>query len=300
MLSLLLAIACSTGNALSMKLAEGKTSNSVMLLLVNYVVAFFFGLVFMAGDGSIPAIAGADAGCLGPIVAMALINGFLYVATFVLLQINVARNGATVSASLSHMGILIPIVLSVVVFREYPAGLQVVGVVVALAAIMLFSIPPSGGRGSESGASNAAPCKASAAASVRWLLIPMLVSSGLADMMSKFFAAYGVVALESLFMQITFTVALLLCMLLAFRAKERLNRADVVFGIALGVCNYLSVKLLIGALYYLPSFFVYASYGIGVVLLTNLVNMVGLHEKLTTRDCIGMIVIVLAILLLNL
>lgn len=64
--------------------------------------------------------------------------------------------------------------------------------------------------------------------------------------------------------------------------------------------NYLSTKFLVRAIYDVPAFMAYITYGLGVVVFINVVNVVVLHEKLGRRDYIGMVLSAAAILLLNL
>ena len=284
MLNLVLAVICVTGNSLTLKLAEKKTGNRIMLLLVNYVVTFCFGLVFLQNwlvRGTMNGLKGS----IALMVIMGVINGILYILTYFLLQINIRKNGATISASLSHMGLLIPIILSVFVFSEYPDGSQIAGTITSLAAIALISIPINK--------------EDDVLKKARLLLIPMLICSGMADMMSKFFEAYCPAEQESAFMQITFSVSLLICMVSAAETGEKLNRYDILYGLFLGIFNYMSVKFLIGALYVLPAFYVYACYGIGGILLINLINAAILHERLTKIDTLSMLLMAMSIVLLN-
>ena len=305
MINLLLSIICSSGNALIMKLAERKTSNKSSLLLINYVVAVFFGgmLVFRGSDAF-------SISHLGRVPALAAINGIFYVSTFLLLQLNIRRNGATVSASLSHMGLMIPVLMSIFLFSEYPNSVQTAGVLVAAASLLVISIPgrisgkiSCGKSTADSGGKDEADRSGSSDTSssrYRWLLIPMLLSGGMADTMSKVFEAFCEHALEDIFLSLTFLVALIICALVCLLRRERMNRYDVLFGLMLGLSNYLSTKFLIRAIYVIPAYMAYISYGLGVVLFVNLVNLLFMHEFLTRRDYAGMVLAMTAIVLLNL
>ena len=99
------------------------------------------------------------------------INGCLYLGTLLLQQVNIRKNGTTISASFSHMGVLVPTLLSIFLFGEYPGRLQWVGVALALAAILILNIQ---GRADKEKAN-----------SKIWLVF-LLISGGCADMMSNF------------------------------------------------------------------------------------------------------------------
>lgn len=243
-------------------------------------------------------IARLDFHRMGMTPLLGMVNGFFYVSAFLLLQLSIRKNGATVSASLSHMGLLIPVLLSIVLFREYPGSTQWGGVILAVASLSVVSIPTGGfsiGKGSRAiGASSAE------GTSYRWLLIPMLVCSGMADTMSKVFEAFCPHEMEDFFISITFAMALVLCILAYFFSHEHMNRVDLMCGMLLGISNYLSTKFLIRAIYDIPAFISYIVFGLGVALFINCINWTVLHEKLTCRDYIGMALSMGAIVLLNL
>lgn len=293
MINLILAIICSSGNSLIMKFHEKHSENRVALLLMNYVMAVIFGGALVVKE-----IARLDFHRMGMTPLLGMVNGFFYVSAFLLLQLSIRKNGATVSASLSHMGLLIPVLLSIVLFREYPGSTQWGGVILAVASLSVVSIPTGGfsvGKGSRAiGASSAE------GTSYRWLLIPMLVCSGMADTMSKVFEAFCPHELEDFFISITFAMALVLCILAYFFSHEHMNRVDLMCGMLLGISNYLSTKFLIRAIYDIPAFISYIVFGLGVALFINCINWTVLQEELTRRDYIGMALSMGAIVLLNL
>ena len=293
MINLILAIICSSGNSLIMKFHEKHSENRVALLLMNYVMAVIFGGALVVKE-----IARLDFHRMGMTPLLGMVNGFFYVSAFLLLQLSIRKNGATVSASLSHMGLLIPVLLSIVLFREYPGSTQWGGVILAVASLSVVSIPTGGfsvGNGSRAiGASSAE------GTSYRWLLIPMLVCSGMADTMSKVFEAFCPHELEDFFISITFAMALVLCILAYFFSHEHMNRVDLMCGMLLGISNYLSTKFLIRAIYDIPAFISYIVFGLGVSLFINCINWTVLQEELTSRDYIGMVLSMGAIVLLNL
>lgn len=293
MINLILAIICSSGNSLIMKFHEKHSENRVALLLMNYVMAVIFGGALVVKE-----IARLNFHRMGMTPLLGMVNGFFYVSAFLLLQLSIRKNGATVSASLSHMGLLIPVLLSIVLFREYPGSTQWGGVILAVASLTVVSIPTGGfsvGKGSRAiGASSAE------GTSYRWLLIPMLVCSGMADTMSKVFEAFCPHEMEDFFISITFAMALVLCILAYFFSHEHMNRVDLVCGMLLGISNYLSTKFLIRAIYDIPAFISYIVFGLGVALFINCINWTVLHEKLTRRDYVGMALSMGAIVLLNL
>lgn len=278
MIYLILAIVCSSGNSLIMKFAEKKSSNRVALLLVNYIVAVIVGSALMRGK-LFDAISSGESN----VFVLGTITGVIYVTSFLILQFNIKKNGATVSASLSHMGLAIPVCISIVCFKERPEMIQIAGLIVSVIALLVISIPDR--KVSNSGS--------------RWLLIPMVILGGMADAMSKFFEADCDHDFSSVFVWLTFFIACLICFVVYKLKGERINRHDVICGTALGVCNYMSSVLLIWAIYTIPAFVAYIVFGLGVIIFVNLVNALVMHEPLSRRDYIGMAFTIGAIILLN-
>ena len=213
----------------------------------------------------------------------------LFVATFALLQLNVRKNGAMVSSSLSRMGAVIPMVLSIALFGEYPSLAGAVGIVVAIAATVLLAVPKG-----------QAPEGEAPASSARMLLIPMVLAGGVADTMPKIFESTGNPAHEEAFILTTFVTALVICLALLLRAHEKPAPVDIACGAMLGFFNFFSTDLMLRALIELPAYVVYTGFSMGVVLVTFAANALFMHEKLSKRDYAAIALVILALALINL
>lgn len=197
---------------------------------------------------------------------------------------NIRKNGTTISASFSHMGVLVPTVLSIFLFGEYPGRLQWVGVVLALAAILILNIQ---GRADKEKAN-----------SKIWLVF-LLISGGCADMMSKIFERYGNHRYESHFLFYTFVIALFLSAVWMVYTKEWPSYREVLYGLVMGSFNYLSTMFLLKSVLRLPAFLVYPVYSVGVILFVNVVNFLFLKERLQKKDCVAMACISAALVLMG-
>lgn len=283
MLFLLLATIASAGNALTMKFAGSKSDNKWPLLLFNYLAATV--LSALSALRSELAV-----GEVAPHVwVLGLVTGMFFITTFALLQLNVHKNGATVSSSLARLGAVIPIVLSIVLFGEYPTAAGVVGIMAAVVATMLLAIPPKGVSPSDA-----------ATSSSRKLLIPMVLAGGIADTMPKIFESIASPAHEEAFILTTFATACAICLAMLLRAHERPTGIDIACGAMLGTFNFFSTDLMLRALMELPAYLVYTGFSMGVVLLTYAANALVMHEKLSKRDNIAIALVIIALALINL
>lgn len=283
MLFLLLATLASAGNALTMKFAGSRSDNRWALLLFNYLAATTLSVLSATRSGL-----AADE--VAPRVwVLGLVTGVLFVATFALLQLNVHKNGATVSSSLARMGAIIPLMLSITLFGEYPTVAGWGGIVVAVVATVLLSVPTKEASDADA-----------AGTSARALLVPMVLSGGIADTFPKVFEATGNPAHEEAYILMTFGTALVVCLVMLLHARERPRAIDVACGTMLGAFNFFSTDFSVRALMELPAYVVYTGFSMGVVLLTYAVNALVMHESLSRRDHVALVLILLALALINL
>ena len=131
-------------------------------------------------------------------------------------------------------------------------------------------------------------------------LVVLLLSGGMADAMSKLYEEWGTPEMKDHFLLYTFLVALLLCIVLCLVRREKLCWQDAVFGLALGVPNYLSTRFLLLSLAELPAVVVFPTFSVGTIVLVTLAGMLFFREKLPRRKAIALGVILAALVMLNL
>lgn len=277
MRNLILAICSSAAISLIMRLSSDKVKNNVSMLAVNYLTclglaAFFTGSHFFPADPALP-------GALG----MGVIHGILYLASFVTFQRSVSRSGVVLSAIFMKLGLLVPMVISVFLFREIPGTLQILGFILAVAAIVLINFE-----------------KDAAASASALGLLALLILGGTADAMSKVFEELGPGHLAEQFLLYTFLTAFLLCLGLVYLKKQRFTRWELLFGFAIGIPNFFSARFLLGALEQLDAVIVYPTYSVAAILLITLAGTVCFRERLKNHQWVALAIILIALVLLNL
>lgn len=275
MLYLCLAVLSSCAISLLMRLSADKVSARLGMLSVNYLICSLLGAAYAGFDLVAPEVAGFPT-----TVALGVVGGILFLVSFILFQWNTARNGIVLSSVFMKLGLLVPMVLSVLVFREIPTWLQITGFCLALAAIVLINAKRDRGR-------------------FHWELLLLLVMGGGADAMSKVFEALGPAKLANQFLFYIFAVALVLCLVLVLLKKERPGLRELLFGAAIGIPNFFSSKFLLRSLADLPAVVVYPSFSIGTMLITTLVGVFFFKERLGKLQWLALIAILAALLLLN-
>ena len=274
MLFLLLAVFSSAMVSIMMRLSANKVSANLSVLATNYFVCSLLGALY-AGFDLVPRATGFSVTLL-----MGLISGVLYLSALVMFQRNTAKRGVVLSAVFMKLGLLVPIAASVVLFREMPTAVQIIGFVIAVAAIVLINWQKDSNRFGLG-------------------LILMLLLSGGADVMAKFFDIYGPASLSALYLFYTFATAFVLCLVLVIRKKERPGFREFFYGMLIGIPNFFSAKFLLASLKSLPAVVVYPSFSVGTLLLVTLTGVFIFRERLRKLQWAALLAIIAALILLN-
>ena len=277
MVFLCLAILSSCAIALLMRLSADKVPAGMSMLSVNYLICALLGAGYAGFDLVCPEISGFFL-----TVLLGALGGILFLAGFMLLQWNAAKNGIVLSSVFMKLGLLVPMALSVLVFRELPTWPQVIGFCIALMAIVALNGKQEGGVGT-----------------FRWQLVLLLLLGGSADAITKVFEVLGPAALSNQFLFYIFAVAFALCIVMVLIRKERPGIRELLFGAAIGIPNFFSSKFLLRALADLPAVVVYPSFSIATMLITTLAGVLFFKERLGKTQYLALGAIVAALFLLN-
>ena len=278
MLSLCLAILSSSMVSVVMRLSGSRVKQDMGMLAMNYLVCTLLSGAFNGFRGLVD----PSNARLAITTVLGAVNGVLYLAGFLLMQLNIRRNGVVLSSIFQKLGLLVTLVVSVCVYREYPDLTQSLGFVIALGAIVLMNYQKGG---------SSAGFKAG--------LIWMLLACGTADAMAKVFTEAGLGDLEGQFLLVTFATAGVFCLLFMAVKGQRIGKWEAVFGSLIAVPNFFASKFLLGALESLAAVIVYPVYSVGSILLVTLVGVLAFRERLRKGQWLGIGLILIALVLLN-
>ena len=276
MVYLLLAIASSAAISILMRLSTHTVRGNLTMLATNYLVCSLLGAAYAGFD---PAL-GAPG--FGITVGLGILNGVLFLVSFLLLQVNTRRSGIVLSSIFMKLGLLVPFVMSVLVFREKPTGLQLTGFCAAIGAIILLNLKkdPAAGKPGPG-------------------LLLLLLLGGSADAMAKVFDALGPAALEDQFLFFTFAVAFVLCVLLTLCCREKPGKEAFLYGALIGIPNFFSSKFLLGALNSIPAVVAYPTFCVTTMLIVTLTGVLVFREKLSRLQWLALALILAALAMLN-
>jgi drug/metabolite transporter (DMT)-like permease len=282
---LVIATLCSASIALVFKLGARRGLSGPWTITANYAVAFIAGIL-IAGEqaafqdephaglleflGSVPGVLGSggafEAGAT-PLwgMSMGVLAGILYLLGFLCYQKSVRENGMALSGSFGKLGILVPVLASVLVWGEIPGPLPSLGVAVALASIVLsLELRLPGRRGAGAG------------------LMLLFLVGGLAEFCNKIYSKYAFPGMQGVFLASVFGTALLISIPRLRGVSPR--GADLLAGLALGIPNVLASQFLIRALGAMPAPVAFSVYGAGSMLLMNATGVFVFGEPLTARQ----------------
>lgn len=278
MLSLCLGILSSSLVSIIMRLSGSRVKNNLGMLTMNYIVCALLAALFCDVRQMHTLL---DSG-LSTALSLGSVNGVLYLAGFVLMQINIPRNGVVLSSIFQKLGLLVPIVISVCFYHELPSFLQGTGFLLAVAAIILMNYQKDGGS-----------------AGFKLGLLGMLLACGMAEAMSKIFKEVGVPELEPQFLFFTFASAMVLCFLCMIAKKQRIGLSELLFGTLIAIPNFFSSKFLLGALESVSAVIVFPVFSVGTILVVTLAGVLLFRERITKQQWIAITAILVALVLLN-
>ncbi len=277
MIFLLLATLGSALISIIMRLSTNRVSAKLSMLCANYFMCMTLAAAF-SGFRVFPIAADGFGRTLG----MGMFNGALYLSSFILLQYNTGKSGVVLSSTFMKLGLLVPFLLSVIVFREEPTAVHIVGFLIAVAAIVLMHFE-----------------RGSAEKTSLLPLIALLILGGGANAMSKVFDTLGAPSLSQQFLFYTFASAFLLCLTLVLAKREQPKAADILWGLLIGIPNFFSSKFLLASLSHIPAVVAYPTFSVGTILLVTITGVLAFQEKLGKRQWIAIAAILVALILLN-
>ena len=278
MFYLLLAIASSTMVSVSMRLSEKRVKNDMGMFIANYLTCVLLSCAFL---GTSLFTTGAG---FGSAVLQGGFSGFLYLASLFFMQENMHHNGIVLTSAFSKLGVLVPTLMAIVIFRERPEVLQLLGMVVALIAISIIYF--------EKGAFSQGNKKA--------LLLVTLLVSGASDSMANIYDKTGSAAFKDHYLLFTFGAACLFAVLMNLRSKAPIGKAEIGFGIMIGVPNYFSARFLLNALSTVPAVIAYPVYSVATIVSITLAGVFFFKEQVSKKKKFALLLVVVALVLLNL
>lgn len=285
MLYLILAVLLSSSISLIMRAGEKHVKNNFAMFLANYIICASIAGTFLLTSGN-----SIELGAKGFILAVCLgaVGGILFLSSFVFMKYNIERNGVMLSTVFMKLGVLVPSLMAVVIFRESPTAWQIIGFVIAIAAIIIIYLEPKQADGTKSGVNDSIV-----------YLIALLLLSGLAESLANIYDKLGTEEMRDLYMFCIFACAAILSGLILIIKRQPVCWKDLLFGVLIGIPNYFCTRFLLLALTSVPAVVTYPVYNIGAIIIVGIIGALLFKEKLNIRKAIGFGLIMAALVFLN-
>lgn len=268
MLSLLMATVCSASIAILFKVTAARKLNNQIVTVINYLTASLVSVTLIAGHDTLQVNTATQD--FKQSIVLGFLTGVLFLTSFVIYQRSVGRNGASLSGMFAKLGILVPMLISIIVWMEFPTLLQTFGIVVAVLAIGIVNLKTGNIKTSVS-----IP-----------LLLMLFLSGGVAEFLNKIFQKTASMTYKPVFLLTVFATALVLSSLMMVRSHKKAEKstAAIVMGVLVGIPNLFSSFFLLDALDVFPAAIVFPTYSAGSILLISVVSTLFFGERLAAKD----------------
>lgn len=259
-------------------------------IVFNYIICVITGSIV---NGAFPINAEAVA---SPWFRWACLMGILFVSIFNIIGITAQKISVAVASVANKLSLIIPVVLSVYLYNESVTGWKLVGVILALIAVVLTCYPKKTKNADQGNIST----------TLKYILpLVLFVGSGLLDALINHVQQKYVNDENSNAYLITgfFSAAIIGFLILLYQymsSKQQFSWKHVFAGILIGIPNYFSIWCLIHFLKESPwpSSSSIPMNNMGIVLFSTLVAEIIFKERLSLLNWVGVGLSAIAIYLI--
>lgn len=230
-LYLLLSSVCSLVLIHLLKAGETRNLRMLNVLTVNYLAAG----IFAFSAGGLPPVQ-PDFSASAPLLLFSIVTGALFIANFVVYSKSIHLNGMGVSVAAMRLSLLVPVLVSIMLYQEVLSVTKFSGLLLVFAAMALLLPQKKNIRFKNINAA--------------WLLLIIFLLAGFADASLKVYEEEFSLRINELgFMGLVFICAFLIGLILSIARKGPLiTREEFFMGALIGIPNLYSSVFLIYAL----------------------------------------------------
>ena len=302
MFYLFLAIICSASIALIFKYTENTDTNRYVITSANYFIAWVTSFIMISYQGILKGVVrevsfiddvslliGNDQHMLSPFssivwgIIVGGISGVFFFLSFTYYQKSVRDNGVGVSGTIAKLGILIPMIFSILIWREFPTSLQWVGILLSLVSIVVINLSR----------------KSIKTFDFKPTLLLLFIFGGMAEFSNKIYQNYALNEYKDVFLFAIFFVAFLISVTYTVNTKGKATLKDVLTGFAVGIPNLFSSYFLILSLDTLKTSVAFPIYSAGSIVLINIGGLLIYKEKIAPKNQLAIAMTIVALILIN-
>ena len=302
MIYLFLAMLCSATIALIFKYTENSNTNRYLITSANYLSAFsislfmvFYNRLFteLVKEQSFLSelkilLTGVDYtftpyGSIWWGIIVGGISGFFFFFSFIYYQKSVKENGVGISGTFAKLGILIPMIFSIILWREFPSVFQWIGIALSIISILIVNLSP----------------KSLEKFDIKPTIILLFIFGGMAEFSNKIYQQYALNQYKDIFLFAIFFVAFLISIIFTLQDRSKINKKDILTGLAVGIPNLFSSFFLILSLDTLKATIAFPIYSAGSIVLINIGGLLIFKEKIANKNKVAIGLIIIGLVLIN-
>ncbi len=279
--------------ALILKVNERGGGNRILIAGANYLVASAISFVLLIRQAGGSAAASGGTGWHvalpgGATLALGGLAGIIYVLGFLLLMAGIARLPLAVPVTVARLSVVLPVAVSIFLWRESPGLFQWLGIALGLAAIILFGMSfSSSGHVSRAGGRSSV------------LIASLFIVLGLGDVVLKAFREMAPDVDRRAFTFVLFTVAAIFTWLFVLMRRIRFDARTFCLGLLLGIPNLFSTVFTLLALRSVPASIAFPFVNLAVIVGTTILGSAIWKERLDKLNIAGLCISFCAIVMLS-
>lgn len=268
------------------KLFDRYKVDNLQAIVVNYLVAGSLGILLFESSISFSELLQADW------IYYSVLIGTFFIVVFNLFARASQKVGLALSTVANKMSVLLPVIASFFLYGDTVSFSKILGIIVAIIGVLLSSV--------EKG-------KLSFDPKYLGLILVIFFGQGIADILFNFAQsqyveqAYAPLYIAVIFLS-AFFIGIILLLFQIFQQKQTFKWRNVLWGIALGIPNYLTIFFFFRALEngFMESSQVYPILNMGVIVISALAGLLFFKEKLSLLNWMGIGLCIVSIALISL
>lgn len=287
MIFLLLSVLVSTLFGISFKVISIRNINAFQTIIVNYSVAGILGF-FTTKSAVTPLNVIHE-----PFFLIAVGLGIVFISSLFVIAETTAKQGISVAQVANRMSVVIPICIAILFYGDGVSVSKIIGIILAIVAVYLVSHKETEGKPADK----------------FWWLFPLIIfaCSGIIDS-SINYAQRNLVsdtnfdAFLSTIFSTAFIFGFVVLLYQLIIKKEKFQTKAIPAGIILGTINFGTMYFIIMALNanVMEPSVLFPINNLSILTLSTIISVLVFKEKLSSKNWIGIILSLIAILILGL
>ena len=282
MIFLLISIVGAFLNAAQIKHYEIQGWDARVVITANYISASLLGWIFYAY--------GEDHQIDATTIWLGVGGGILWPSTFLILMQGIRDYGLSLAGSSSRLSLLVPVLFAVVFLDEILTFNTLMGILLALAALILMSKLKKADSGKLD-------------LRALWFIPLMVFSLGCVNLWLNIFNHYGTPSQHHAFITLVFSFSLLFSIAYLYGYRIPVSKGAITRGILLGFSNYCMFFFLLQALrhedFIDASAIAYTLHAVISIILVSSAGILIWKERLERSGYLGILLAISAVILLN-